>query len=334
MATIANARKRKQAAALPDEIEVDVLAPEPPSKKARRRVKKGKPVQSNESRSSRHYDFDSNDLLSSPSPVPLDGDNTTAPNAPDETQKAVYGVWIGNLPFTLTSKSLRSFLTSSSTRITDWNISRIHMTAPPSDPKSKGAKPFNKGFAYVDFSEEDARRAALELSETQLGGRNLLIKNSQDFHGRPEKPANGSSELSATAKRAGELASNKPTHPPSRRVFVGNLGYDMTKEDLQRNYEPCGEIADIHAATFEDSGRSKGFAWVTFGSVEAAESAVRGWVKKVNQTDDGGKKSQKWFVNRIHGRSLRCEFAEDPGTRYKRRFGKKHSGNDATADDL
>ncbi|KAL6709322.1 Nucleolar protein 13 [Coniothyrium glycines] len=91
-------------------------------------------------------------------------------------------------------------------------------------------------------------------------------------------------------------------------------------------------------ATFEDSGKCKGFAWVTFGDVDAATSAVKGFIwknesdfkgKKKNESgsdeDDGAKKDKKrkWLLNKLAGRDLRCEFAEDSTTRYNKRYGKE-----------
>ncbi len=38
------------------------------------------------------------------------------------------------------------------------------------------------------------------------------------------------------------------------------------------------------------------------------------------------RKPRKWTVNKLAGRVLRCEFAEDPALRYRKRFGKKREG--------
>ena len=118
---------------------------------------------------------------------------------------------------------------------------------------------------------------------------------------------------------------------------MGNLSFDVTKEDLEAHYAPCGAIVNIHMATFEDSGKCKGYAWVTFGDVEAATAAVKGFVFKdpsafkskkdrdeSSDEEDANKpvKQRKWLVNKLMGRELRREFAEDAKTRYDKRFGK------------
>ncbi|KAI9694741.1 MAG: hypothetical protein M1822_000357 [Bathelium mastoideum] len=348
---VSSSKKRGRDAVPADEIEVDINAPEPPSKRAKRRAKKGKSTQVKDSRNPKttfSRGISAPDPASSPSPSPSDFEDPALNGATTNSSKATYGVWIGNLPFTCTPSSLRAYLTTAFPSIPDATISRIHMPAPPPSAAPTATKPLNKGFAYVDFTTAEAQKAAIALSETQMGGRRLLIKSSNDFHGRPDRSTDaagdGDGDGSKTAKIARGLAEGRGGHPPSRRVFVGNLGYDMTVDDVRHNFAPCGEILDVHAATFEDSGRSKGYAWVTFETVEAAEAAVRGWCKIKVEVDDSGngesgeeteqkkkKKSQKWFVNRIHGRQIRCEFAEDSSVRYKRRFGK--SSRDVPAAD-
>lgn len=222
----------------------------------------------------------------------------------------------------------------------------------------------NRGFAYVDLSTEAALTEAMALTETLLAGRRLLIKDSKSFEGRPQKPTT-KDEDGMTATGAGK--------PPSKRIFVGNLGFDTSEEDLREHFSRCGPVVHVHMATFEDSGKCKGFAWVEFEDLAAGEAAVRGWVdlesvqssqdeeveeeatdkqskgKSDDDDDDDSdkaahnngpaapltkkkekgirkkkaRKPRKGWVNKIHGRLLRMEFAEDKTVRYKKRYGSK-----------
>lgn len=158
----------------------------------------------------------------------------------------------------------------------------------------------------------------------------MLIKDAENFSGRPT-PMTGA----ATAKAAA------PAVAPSRKVFVGNLPFHTTGDDLRAHFAPAGEVVDVHVATFEDSGKCRGYGWVRFAEVEGAEGAVRGFVyvdQRANEgkgeADEGdgdeekvvGAKKRKWFLNRMQGRELRCEFAEDAQTRYQKRFGRGSGG--------
>ncbi|KAF1938542.1 hypothetical protein EJ02DRAFT_457803 [Clathrospora elynae] len=314
------AKKRKREA-LTDEIEIDVSLPEPASKKAARKAKKAKL-----------------------NPAPTADPNSEATGANSDTKakedneasgkRSDFGVWIGNLPWSATKDSLRKFLVDHAEMKSE-QITRVHLP-PPTKPVNPSwtTKPLNKGFAYVDFSTELAMYSAIALTETKMDGRALLIKNAKSFEGRPDKPkAEGDQDTGRGGKGAA-----KPGHPPNKRVFVGNLSFDVSKEDLETHYGQCGAIEHLQVATFEDSGKCKGYAWVTFGDVEAATSAVNGFVfkdaadfKSKKKGDDSEEevetkkagKKRKWLVNRLMGRELRCEFAEDATTRYNKRYGKE-----------
>lgn len=315
------AKKRKREA-LPDEIVVDVDLPEPASKKAARAAKKAK----------------LNPKSAATAGKDASGGETTTDGAAktSEEKRSEFGVWVGNLPWSATKDSLRSFITDN-TEIKTEQITRVHM--PPSTkpvPAHWTTKPNNKGFAYVDFSTELAMYACIALTETKMDGRALLIKNAKSFEGRPDKPK---TEAEEAGGRGTKTVGKAGGHPPNNRVFVGNLSFDVTKEDLEAHYRPCGSVENIHMATFEDSGKCKGYAWVTFGDVEAATCAVQGFVMKTvaevkaMQKKDGeasdddaevknANKRRKWLLSKLNGREIRCEFAEDATTRYNKRYGK------------
>ena len=311
------------------ELEVDVTAPEPPSKKALRRAKKTTLQPRGTILTG------SDDAVEPPAVAQVEGGQPVIPKRSD------YGIWIGNLPWTASKATLRDFITGHC-QIEDDMITRIHMPTP-----SKGAlgtshprqKPQNKGFAYIDLSSNHALKEILALSEKLMDGRRVLIKDSNSFEGRPavaQKDASGTDSIS------GKL--------PNKKVFVGNLGFDLTKEDLEEHLAQCGDIDDLHIATFEDSGKCKGYAWVEFAELESATRAVRGWIEKGESPDvadneedfqsveDGTKprkkpKARKWWVNKLHGRPLRMEYAEDKAVRYKKRFGKDRTASADQAPD-
>lgn len=59
------------------------------------------------------------------------------------------------------------------------------------------------------------------------------------------------------------------------KVFVGNLSFDTTREEIEALFAPLGEIADIAIPTDRDSGRPRGFAFVTYASAEHATQAIQ-----------------------------------------------------------
>ncbi len=60
----------------------------------------------------------------------------------------------------------------------------------------------------------------------------------------------------------------------SNKIYVGNLSYDTGEDDLRTEFSECGEVENIQLITDRDTGRSKGFAFVTFTTEEALEAAL------------------------------------------------------------
>ncbi|KAF5021175.1 hypothetical protein F66182_6764 [Fusarium sp. NRRL 66182] len=299
-----------------EEIEVDVDAPEPPSKRAKRALKKGKKLPAKQ---------DSDD----------DDDDDDKEGKDKKAARSEHSVWIGNLPFFVTPVELRKWLVDNSGGvIAEEMITRVKLPTNKEPGRDKSAKPTNKGFAYVDFTEIGPKVSAISLTENDLGGRKLLIKDATSFEGRPKKEPEPVEGNAAEGKTSTE---QKQDVNASRKIFVGNMSFKTTEDDLHRNFEKCGEIEWVKVATFEDTGKCKGFGWVKFKEPDAAAWAVKGFVKIKEQVeteedfkDDQDKdksqqkqfKTRKWWVNRMLGRELKVELAEDDQARYKKRFGK------------
>ena len=59
----------------------------------------------------------------------------------------------------------------------------------------------------------------------------------------------------------------------SKRIYVGNLSYQTTENDLADLFGQLGEVASANIITDRDTGRSKGFGFVEMGS-EDADKAI------------------------------------------------------------
>jgi RNA recognition motif-containing protein len=60
------------------------------------------------------------------------------------------------------------------------------------------------------------------------------------------------------------------------RLFVGNLSFQTTEIDLQDAFEKFGTVTDCKIMMDRATNRSRGFAFVTMGSAEEAQAAIRG----------------------------------------------------------
>eukprot|EP00316_Scyphosphaera_apsteinii_P017754 CAMPEP_0119327296 /NCGR_PEP_ID=MMETSP1333-20130426/70437_1 /TAXON_ID=418940 /ORGANISM="Scyphosphaera apsteinii, Strain RCC1455" /LENGTH=193 /DNA_ID=CAMNT_0007335853 /DNA_START=42 /DNA_END=623 /DNA_ORIENTATION=- len=61
---------------------------------------------------------------------------------------------------------------------------------------------------------------------------------------------------------------------PSHKIFVGNMSYDVTHDDLLAHFSPCGSVIEVHIMTEKNSGRPKGCAVLTFTTEESVSLAV------------------------------------------------------------
>ena len=59
-------------------------------------------------------------------------------------------------------------------------------------------------------------------------------------------------------------------------IFVGNLAFSATDQDLRQLFEPYGVVDKINVITDRDTGRSKGFGFVEMPDSAAATAALQG----------------------------------------------------------
>ncbi|MEM1243563.1 MAG: RNA-binding protein [Pseudomonadota bacterium] len=78
-----------------------------------------------------------------------------------------------------------------------------------------------------------------------------------------------------------------------KKLYVGNLSYDVNEDHLNELFADCGQIAQLNLIVDKFSGRSKGFAFVEFSEQSAVDKAL-----ELNGND-------------FHGRPLRISIARE-----------------------
>lgn len=69
-------------------------------------------------------------------------------------------------------------------------------------------------------------------------------------------------------------------------IFVGNMPFNATADDLRELFEPYGEVENTSVITDRETGRSRGFGFVEMPSASEAEAAISG----LNGADLHGRK--------------------------------------------
>jgi cold-inducible RNA-binding protein len=59
------------------------------------------------------------------------------------------------------------------------------------------------------------------------------------------------------------------------KLYVGNLSFDSTENDIQDMFAACGPVTEVNLIVDRMTNRSRGFAFVTMGTPEAAQAAIQ-----------------------------------------------------------
>ncbi|SPJ74567.1 related to glycine-rich RNA-binding protein [Fusarium torulosum] len=62
----------------------------------------------------------------------------------------------------------------------------------------------------------------------------------------------------------------------SAKVYVGNLGWNTTDDSLRSAFGEYGQVLDAIVMRDRDTGRSRGFGFVTYSTSQEAECAING----------------------------------------------------------
>jgi len=203
-------------------------------------------------------------------PAPAESEAAPAPEgeapAPPEAEKADSStpsgetkLYVGNISFDTTEDTLRSTFGTFGGAITDVFI--------PVD-RNSGRK---KGFAFVTLDSAEAADKAIQgLDQTNLDGRTIRVNISKPREDRAPGGGGGGGFNSAGLSDV--------------KLYVGNLSYDTTEVSLRDAFAAFGSVSDCFVPTDRDSGRPRGFAFVTMPAKEAEEAMM-----KMNETELDGR---------------------------------------------
>ncbi|CAI9112904.1 OLC1v1013411C2 [Oldenlandia corymbosa var. corymbosa] len=113
----------------------------------------------------------------------------------------------------------------------------------------------SRGFGFVTMSTvEEAEKAVDMFNRYDLGGRFLTVNKAAPRGSRPER-----------APRVFE---------PASRIYVGNLPWDVDDARLEQVFSEHGKVVSARVVTDRDSGRSRGFGFVTMSSESEMNDAI------------------------------------------------------------
>ncbi|XP_011048542.1 PREDICTED: ribonucleoprotein At2g37220, chloroplastic-like [Populus euphratica] len=158
-------------------------------------------------------------------------------------------LFVGNLPFNVSSAQLADLFKSAG------NVEMVEVKYDKVTGRSRG-------FGFVTMSTiEEVEAASQQFNGFELDGRPLRVNS-----GPP--PQRETSFSRGPGARGGE------TIDSSNRVYVGNLSWNVDSSALETLFREKGKVMDARVVFDRDSGRSKGFGFVTYSSAEEVEDAV------------------------------------------------------------
>ncbi|GLT93477.1 hypothetical protein SLE2022_112690 [Rubroshorea leprosula] len=122
----------------------------------------------------------------------------------------------------------------------------------------------SRGCGFINFdSPDDARRAMEAMNGLQLGSKILYVARAQKKAEREQILRHQFEE-----KQKEQILKYKGSN-----VYVKNIDYDVTDEELREHFSQCGTVTSAKLMR-DDKGISKGFGFVCFSSPEEATKAV------------------------------------------------------------
>ncbi|KAK8951764.1 Polyadenylate-binding protein RBP47A [Platanthera zijinensis] len=121
----------------------------------------------------------------------------------------------------------------------------------------------SKGVGYIEFYDSMSVPMAIALSGQLLLGQPVMVKPSE-----AEKNL-----VQSTTTSAGGGGLNGPYSGGARKLYVGNLHFNMTEEQLRQVFEPFGAVELVQLPLDPETMHCKGFGFVQFTRLEDARAA-------------------------------------------------------------
>lgn len=174
-------------------------------------------------------------------------------------------VYVGNLAWEVTWKELKDHMKKS-----ECEIVRADILASP-DGRSKGC-------GIVEFESEEGAKRALMLNDSELMGRQIFVREDRESGSGggyyTQQPGSAPSAGGGRASAGNAPSAGGEGNPKQDcRVYVGNLSWDVSWQDLKDHMRSAGEVSFAEVMQ-EPDGRSKGCGVVEFESSEEAKAAI------------------------------------------------------------
>ncbi|XP_015955959.1 uncharacterized protein LOC107480345 [Arachis duranensis] len=120
----------------------------------------------------------------------------------------------------------------------------------------------SKGVGYIEFYDAMSVPMAIALSGQLLLGQPVMVK-----------PSEAEKNLVQSTASTGAAGVAGPYGAMDRKLYVGNLHFNMTESQLREIFEPFGPVEVVQLPLDLETGHCKGFGFVQFAHLEHAKAA-------------------------------------------------------------
>ncbi|XVE61379.1 hypothetical protein DITRI_Ditri06bG0034600 [Diplodiscus trichospermus] len=160
-------------------------------------------------------------------------------------------LYVGNLPYSMTSSELTEIFSEAG------RVANVEIVYNRATDRSRG-------FAFVTMGSVDEAKVAIRLFDgSQVGGRTVKL----NF---PEVPRGGEREVMGPKIRR----SYRSFVDSPYKIYAGNLSWGVTSEGLKDAFASQPGLLSAKVIYERDTGRSRGFGFVSFESAETVEAAL------------------------------------------------------------
>jgi len=178
-----------------------------------------------------------------------------AATAATNDAEPTFTAYVVNLSYSTTLQQIHSLFSEHAA------VTKVYMPFDKQDPQR------SKGYAFVSVgSKEDLDKVIGSLHESQMDGRTIFVTEAKP---RSPKSSDDAEKTPSPSTR---------TQNSSTKLYVGNISYETSPEDLVNLFSPYGKVIDTYLPVDGSTGTPRGFAFVTISSddVETAIQEVDG----------------------------------------------------------
>lgn len=128
-----------------------------------------------------------------------------------------------------------------------------------------------KGIAYVGFKTEQAMKKALLKNKSFLEGKQIFVSKYEQTEAESNKDLE--SKTNVKWKKQEDALKNEENIAESGRMFIRNLTYTITEDDIRKLFEKYGPLSEVNLPVDRVTRKPKGFGMITFLMPEHALKA-------------------------------------------------------------